>query len=218
MTQNIIGTVQKFFPTPDRCYGFVEIPGQTENVFFHLKGGYKAWYDRKTDTVRIEYQKPERNPVQGDRIQILEIERRGKGMQAQWLFAESFERALMLRELLVPVSQGDSKKPLTIELAQALLSHCHRDTLEDRAFGDSEVSWRFNGRIIASGYFGNSGSSVSFNTTAVYSTTSFEGEDARRLRHAGKAGNYARNDEGGSDCDFDPTEDCDTILDGFYDD
>ena len=75
--------------------------------------------------------------------------------------------------------------------AKRLLSQCVRDELRDQAFGDAEVYWRKNDVEIATGYFGNSGSSVGG------PGWSLEGDPARALRFCGEAGLIERNDAQG---------------------
>jgi len=81
---------------------------------------------------------------------------------------------------------------MTLEEAKLFLAQCVRNTLSDYAFGDSEVSWSLDDKVVASGYFGSTTREV------VICGTSFEGEDAQALRYRGTLGRAARNDSGGS--------------------
>lgn len=84
----------------------------------------------------------------------------------------------------------------TIEIAhvKALLAACVRNELSDFAFGDSEVDWFKDGKLVASGYFGSSHCDVYAND----GSWSFTGDLARSLRDLGRRGKTERNDSGGN--------------------
>ncbi|MFH0873850.1 MAG: hypothetical protein V1846_03375 [Candidatus Komeilibacteria bacterium] len=75
-----------------------------------------------------------------------------------------------------------TSRTLTLAEAAALLAGAHRGTLSDSSFGDAEVWWMMDDRQVAEGYFGRR-SYVTFLATPDYAVTSFEGEQALKLRH-----------------------------------
>lgn len=201
MDQFTRGIVRKFFPAQDRQYGFLQVEGQPENLYFNMKGGHRVRYLKERDTIQIFYQRP-CLPSEGEEI-MFQMERNGARMKAiTWYFRKDFDEALMLRELLLPVTKKSDKVKLTLNLARALLSHCTRDVLEDKTFGGTEITWNFEEHSIAVGCFGitHESDGVSIAETATYASTSFKGCE---LRHTGKRGGYTRNDEGGCDIDVD---------------
>lgn len=84
--------------------------------------------------------------------------------------------------------------------ARELLSGCVRDELHDHAFGDSEFHWDLGGEIVAEGYHGSSGCSVSMTLDEL--PAEFDGPFARPLLKLGKRGGIERNDSQGEDIEF----------------
>lgn len=83
---------------------------------------------------------------------------------------------------------------MTFEEAKTRLAGLKRSTLADHCFGDAEVYWEADdGTLVAEGYYGSSGSEVSF---FVGSKASFQGVEANELRKFGMVGKYTRNDAG----------------------
>ncbi len=82
----------------------------------------------------------------------------------------------------------------------ALLSECRRDELRDHAFGDAEITWLRGGEVIATGYYGASGPSVSSETDG--ERFDFDGDLARPLLKLGTLGMVERNDSQGDDIEF----------------
>lgn len=81
---------------------------------------------------------------------------------------------------------------MDLEQAKQILMTAKRDILEDKAFGDSEISWFQDNKIIADGYFSINNSSIRF--LPPHSGT-FEGKEAKELQRLGVPYKYARNDE-----------------------
>jgi len=75
-----------------------------------------------------------------------------------------------------------------------------RHELRDHAFGDVEIQWMINGRIVAEGYFGGDAQMVSVVQTAhpgQDAVKPFQGAEATTLRSLGNTGHIERNDEVG---------------------
>jgi hypothetical protein len=86
--------------------------------------------------------------------------------------------------------------PMQLAEAKAYLTNCVREELRDHAFGDAEISWfDGEGKFVADGYFGNSGSHV----TLLDKGATFVGDDAQALRGVGKLRSVQRNDMTGDD-------------------
>jgi len=81
-------------------------------------------------------------------------------------------------------------KSLTIEEAVTRLSLAHRDVLRDYAFGDEEVTWIYEDRVIADGYFSLRSKHVWFKE---FDAQFFDGE-AEKLRQIGIPHRSYRND------------------------
>jgi cold shock CspA family protein len=93
-----------------------------------------------------------------------------------------------------PAREVEGAKPIfKLREAEALLADSSRYALSDHAFGDSEVTWMKDGKLVASGYFGRT-SSVTLEETADRDATSFADEAAMRLRYCGKLARHERND------------------------
>jgi hypothetical protein len=75
-----------------------------------------------------------------------------------------------------------------------LLSGCVRDELRDHAFGDAEIHWIRHGEMVAEGYRGASGTSVS----VLDPHSEWDGLFAVPLLGLGKLGRVERNDSGGT--------------------
>lgn len=89
------------------------------------------------------------------------------------------------------------KSPWPIAAAQGLLKSALRNALEDKAFGDMEVSWHnaTSRKMIADGYIGRSSAHVTLLETEEHCPTTFHGQEARSLESLGQHWQYARNDE-----------------------
>jgi hypothetical protein len=89
-------------------------------------------------------------------------------------------------------------KPLPLHVAIQTLSNAKRSVLADYAFGDSEVQWEMDERVIAGGHFSSKGSAVSFNDEIVkklgYDSGNFSGDEAKQLEYLGTIIHSERND------------------------
>ena len=93
--------------------------------------------------------------------------------------------------------------------AQELLNLCDRQELRDHAFGDREVSWRFDGVEVAGGYFGSGHKSVWIHDYeqivihgfdhAQFVLANFSDDEAHVLSTCGKVTMIERNDMQGDD-------------------
>lgn len=85
---------------------------------------------------------------------------------------------------------------MELETAKKRLDGAIRYELRDHAFGDMEVSWIKDMKVIATGYAGRSMDCV---TIGDGPTASFTNDDARELMSCGTLGGVGRNDETGPD-------------------
>ncbi len=96
------------------------------------------------------------------------------------------------------------QSPLPLHTAIHILSTAHRDVLDDLAFGDSEVGWYLGEELIADGYFTykRNRSSVCFTKATLekmgYTSGTFSGDEADKLKYLGSIQGYMRNDEQGN--------------------
>jgi hypothetical protein len=88
---------------------------------------------------------------------------------------------------------------MEFEEAKKVLEDCTRSELRDHAFGDREVFWEKDGKVVAEGYFGSSMSDYVTIDVEGDTTYSFTNDDARSLMNAGTLGTVGRNDETGPD-------------------
>ncbi len=93
--------------------------------------------------------------------------------------------------------------PLPLHVAIQILSNANRSVLADYVFGDSEVQWEMDERVIAGGHFSSKGSAVSFNDEIAnklgYDSGNFSGDEAKQLEHLGPSICFERNDMLGND-------------------
>jgi hypothetical protein len=81
-----------------------------------------------------------------------------------------------------------------------ILSEAKRYELRDNSFGDREVSWTKNTRLVATGYFGDKTQTVSLiDHITQQPLATFEGEIAKSLVVLGTDVTIERNDETGPD-------------------
>ncbi len=88
-----------------------------------------------------------------------------------------------------------SKSYMPLAYAKTFLAASVVDILDDKAFGDMEITWLRNGRNVATGYFGKS-AGVVIHETKQFAVTEFEDGAANQLQGLGKRGEYQRNDAG----------------------
>lgn len=93
---------------------------------------------------------------------------------------------------------------MNFDEAKELLEGCVRHELRDHAFGDTEVTWRKDGVIVAHGYFSGSSAYVTIASDLPEGdpmgvSTSFHGDLSREMRNCGTEGSISRNDETGPD-------------------
>jgi hypothetical protein len=91
----------------------------------------------------------------------------------------------------------------TLSEVKAILSGCTRSELRDHAFGDVEISWTKDGKMVAEGYFGGGGPVVASYCCCAgdckCGSWEFSGKAAVELRKCGTLGEVERNDETGPD-------------------